>query len=185
VNAADTDDQLEAAREFLKDHVRQQIDFATTAQSRGLPPPPIEKPCAPDSKRTPLVAPGEWPDIGKVDLETAFRGRQSIRQYAPAALRLDELSFLLWATQGIRKRLNAATALRTVPSAGARHALETYLCVLRVAGLPGGIYRYLPLEHELVHVAAVTDLPDRLAAATLGQPLSDLTALSAECITVT
>lgn len=49
-------------------------------------------------------------------------------------------------------------ALRTVPSAGARHALETYLAVLNVAALDRGFYRYLPLEHQLV-----TERPDDLA----------------------
>lgn len=164
-----TESELESAREFLKDHVRQRIDFRTTDQNRGLPPPPIEKPFPPASERISLVAPGSWQGIGKVDLESAIRDRRSRRQYAPTALRLDELSFLLWATQGMRKRLNAGTALRTVPSAGARHALETYLCVLRVADLPAGVYRYLPLEHELVCVDSVKDLPDRVTAATLGQ----------------
>ena len=63
---------------------------------------------------------------------------------------LDELSFLLWATQGVREQLDHGTALRTVPSAGARHALESYLCVLNVTDLEDGWYRYLPLEHQLV-----------------------------------
>ena len=41
------------------------------------------------------------------------------------------------------------TAYRTVPSAGARHAFETYLFVQNVEGISEGFYRYLPLEHQL------------------------------------
>jgi len=63
---------------------------------------------------------------------------------------LTELSYLLWATQGIRKRIDSGHALRTVPSAGARHALETYLAVLNVETIGVGFYRYLPIEHKLV-----------------------------------
>jgi SagB-type dehydrogenase family enzyme len=63
---------------------------------------------------------------------------------------LTELSFLLWATQGVRKKLDRGHALRTVPSAGARHALETYLAVLNIETLDRGFYRYLPIEHKLV-----------------------------------
>jgi SagB-type dehydrogenase family enzyme len=170
--------QMEQAREFLKDRIRQQFDFATTAQNRGEPPPPIQKPYPPASRRILLPRPGAWTGVGHVDIETAIRNRQSLRQYTPDALRPDELSFLLWATQGIRKRLNAGTALRTVPSAGARHALETYLCVLRITDLPAGIYRYLPLEHELVHVAEVKDLANRLADATLGQSFAGKAAVT-------
>ena len=46
---------------------------------------------------------------------------------------------------------------RTVPSAGSRHAFETYLYVKRVEGLQEGIYRFLALEHALVPVKLGAD----------------------------
>jgi len=73
------------------------------------------------------------------------------------------------ATQGVHQRLDRATALRTVPSAGARHALETYLLALRVEGLELGVYRYLPLEHELLLEFREPHLRRQLVEATLGQ----------------
>jgi SagB-type dehydrogenase family enzyme len=82
---------------------------------------------------------------------------------------VEELSFLLWATQGIRQVANASTAFRTVPSAGCRHALETYICALNVTGLETGIYRYLPVEHQLLAVLREEGIAGRLTAATLGQ----------------
>jgi len=60
--------------------------------------------------------------------------------------------------------------LRTVPSAGNRHALETYLAIQRVDGIESGIYRYLPLEHQLLHVLNVDQMPRKLTEATLEQP---------------
>ena len=111
-------DPLAQARFFLKDTIRQRVDFSTTDQNRGVAPPPIEKPYPPEAKRIDLSAPGKWKGIAPVDVPTAIARRESRRRYAPAALTLDELAFLLWATQGIRRRLNPATALRTVPSAG-------------------------------------------------------------------
>ena len=89
-------------------------------------------------------------------------------QLHAAPLAFDEVSFLLWATQGVRQQVAPGAVLRTVPSAGNRHALETYLAVLRVSGLPPGIYRYLPLEHQLLHVLDDEQLPEKLADATLG-----------------
>jgi len=82
---------------------------------------------------------------------------------------MDELAFLLWATQGVRQKLDAATALRTVPSAGARHALETYLCVFRVTGLDAAVYRYLPLEHALLLEFVEPKASEKLVEGTLGQ----------------
>jgi SagB-type dehydrogenase family enzyme len=169
MNTKATDRLLERARYFLKDTIRQEIDFSTTDQSRQAPPPPVEKPCPPEARRVPLPARADWKHVAGVDLSDAIAGRQSHRRYRSAPLYLDELAFLLWATQGMRKIVNPATALRTVPSAGARHAFETYLVVMRVEGLEPGIYRYLPVEHELVHVARVVDLAERLVEATLGQ----------------
>ena len=48
------DPRYAAHRFLLKDTIRQQIDFSQTAQSRGLPPPPQQQPCAPDLPRIPL-----------------------------------------------------------------------------------------------------------------------------------
>jgi SagB-type dehydrogenase family enzyme len=79
------------------------------------------------------------------------------------------LSFLLWATQGGRQRVASGAALRTVPSAGNRHALETYVAVLRVGDLEPGSYRYLPLEHQLLPLFEEEQMPQKLTEATLGQ----------------
>ena len=102
-----------------------------------------------------------------MDLAASLGTRQSHRNFAPGPLALDEVSFLLWATQGVRQQVAPAQSA-TVPSAGNRHPLETYLAVLRVSGLPPGIYRYLPLEHQLLDVLDDEQLPEKLADATLG-----------------
>jgi SagB-type dehydrogenase family enzyme len=163
------DPVLNQYREFLKDTIRQQIDFSRTDQSRGVEPPPLEKPFTADAMRIRLVAPGRWQGIGQIDLATAIRNRESRRDFTDRPLTLAELSFLLWATQGVRQRLNRATALRTVPSAGARHALETYLVVFNCEGLEAAVYRYLPLEHELLLEFREPHARAQLVEATLGQ----------------
>jgi SagB-type dehydrogenase family enzyme len=145
-------DLLQRHRDFLKDSVRKTIDFSRTDQSLKVPPPPIETPFPAGAERIDLVAPSEFDAIPSMDLFSAIRHRESRRKFTGTPVGLDELSFLLWATQGVRVRLDAGHALRTVPSAGARHALETYLCVMNVTGLQRGAYRYLPLEHQLLVV---------------------------------
>jgi SagB-type dehydrogenase family enzyme len=76
-------------------------------------------------------------------------------------LSLAELSFLLWATQGVQET-GPAYSLRTVPSAGARHPFETYLAVRNVESLEEGLYRYLPLDHALVVQPPVDHLRRKL-----------------------
>lgn len=163
------EDDLARRREFLKDTIRKQFDFRTTDQSRGVPPPPVEKPAPPEAPRTPLPPFEDFRDLAQVDLLTAIARRESRRRFSPEPLSLGELAFLLWATQGVRRIVSPAVALRTVPSAGARHALETYVCAMRVEGLEVAIYRYLPVEHDLVLVRSVAGLPSRLTEACFGQ----------------
>lgn len=140
---------IDQRREFLRDTVRFSTDFSQVDQHRGGPPPPLEKPFAANARRIDLVPPGRW-TIGKIDLETAIARRRSRREYTREPLSFDELSFLLWATQGVRERVGPGHVLRTVPSAGNRHAFETYVAALRVTGLAPAFYRYLPLEHQLL-----------------------------------
>jgi len=163
------DSPIERYRFFLKDTVRRTIDFASTDQSRGVRPPPVEKPYPADAALIDLTLKEDLQGTFTADLFSAIAGRQSHRQFKDCPLTLPELSLLLWATQGIRSKSNDYATFRTVPSAGCRHALETYLCVLNVTGLESGIYRYLPIEHKLLVVSIDMELPNRIAAATLNQ----------------
>ncbi len=156
-------------RYLLKDSVRLTVDFSETDQSKGVPAPPIEKPFAMDARRVDLVAKGGWRSIPAHDLSLAIESRKSDRRFRVEPLGMEEISFLLWATQGVRERLRKDAVFRTVPSAGCRHAFETYICVLNIVGLDVGVYRYLPLEHQLLFEFAHDGLAEKLVAATLGQ----------------
>lgn len=161
---------IEQFRYFLKDSIRKKIDFAETDQNRGVAAPPIEKAFPADAVRIDLAKYGKWRDIPGIDLVKAIRNRKSRRVYTREEMTLDELSFLLWATQGIRTKMDEGHAYRTVPSAGCRHALETYLCVVRVKGLMAGTYRYLPVEHQLLLERADESIGSKVVEAIFGQP---------------
>lgn len=161
--------RIKAYRQFLKDSVRKEIDFSMTDQSMGIDPPPIEKDFSKDGQLIDLVPWNQFKHIGEITLKTAIANRASRRTYSHQPLSIEELSFLLWTTQGIRQVIDAGHAYRTVPSAGCRHALETYLCVLRIDGLEQGIYRYLPVEHKLVFEFTEDDLRTKIWQAVFGQ----------------
>lgn len=163
-------DGMNTYRDFLKDTIRQQVDFSQTDQNRRVPPPPIEMPFDPAMRRIALPKIETLKDIGHIDLMSAIARRESCRTYSDTPLSLEELALLLWATQGIKVKLDAGHALRTVPSAGCRHPFETRLAVLNITGLEKGIYRYLPLEHQLIMEQEVENLEQKLTNAALGQP---------------
>ena len=158
-----------AHRAFLQDTLRLQIDFRQTDQSQGIKPPAIQKP--PSEGQELILLPDQqiFKAFAGTDLIDAIGRRRSHRHYQPLPLSLAELSFLLWASQGISEVFAHGSALRTVPSAGCRHAFESYLVVNNVATLERGVYRYLPVEHALVFEHALEKLQTVLTEATLGQ----------------
>ena len=167
----------ESGRYFLTDRIREVVNFWLSAQSQGVDPPPVQKPAPQGCRIFPLPDRASW-TIPPCDLQAALANRESRRSFTTGTLSLDELSFLLWSSQGVRKVLHEAAVLRTVPSAGCRHPFETYLAVVRVAGLESGIYRYLPLDHSLVLLREIVNLPALLCAASHGQSFAGQAAVT-------
>jgi SagB-type dehydrogenase family enzyme len=154
-------------RDFLKSDW-QSVDFDRTDQAQKIPPPPQEKPYDPKGVLVDLV-PWAQSKIQGPPVAEAIFNRRSRRKYLPDPLSLAELSFLLFATQGIKKR-SEAYSFRVVPSGGARHPFETYIFADRVEALPKGLYRYLPIEHKLFLTEAYREeMPGELDKATDGQ----------------
>ncbi|HHY41723.1 MAG TPA: SagB/ThcOx family dehydrogenase [Thermoanaerobacterales bacterium] len=135
-------------------------------QAKNLPQPPLELEAESDKKI--IVLPQPKNVNVNIKLVEAMENRRSLRRYSDKPLTLEELSFLLWCTQGVRQRYHNVT-FRMVPSAGARHAFETYILANNVYGLNTGLYRYLALEHKLQEVIISTEITDKLVEACLGQ----------------
>jgi SagB-type dehydrogenase family enzyme len=137
-------------------------------QQRGLPQPPLELPPDPRAPIIDLPRP-ETLTTPLLDLRVAIERRRSISNYAHEPLSADELSFLLWCTQGVQQTAGTYWTMRTVPSAGARHAFETYLLVNNVEGLEPGLYRYLALTHRLQQVDLDATVSHRITSACFDQ----------------
>jgi len=160
-------------REFM-DKTRY-AHLGLSAQQHGMPQPPLQAELAAGCSID-LPDPGKV-SVGTFDLRRAIEGRRSLRSYADRAFSLDELSFLLWCTQGIRDRVPGKATFRTVPSAGARHPFETAVFVRRVDGLDAGLYQYLSMDQRLVSFDTPGDLDERMTAACLGQEIAATCAL--------
>lgn len=133
-------------------------------QDRGVPQPALELPVPPDAALIPLPAPDglKMPPAG---LREMIEKRRSLRKYRATALSLAELSYLLWLTQGVKEITKRPVTLRTVPSAGARHAFETFLLINNVDGLQPGLYRFVASQHALLRLAAPEDIRDEITHA--------------------
>ena len=166
-------ESLETDRQFLKSDRWGEWRDLETDQKRRVPVPPAQKPCPEGAFLIDLPAPEEI-TVGRMPLFEAIAQRRSRRRFTEEALTLEELSFLLWATQGVsqvmtQKDGTIVRTLRTVPSGGARHPFETYLLVNRVEEVEPGLYRYLPLEHRLCLLRTDPELTELVHDVTNGQ----------------
>lgn len=139
-------------------------------QSRRLPQPPLVKPAmAPGDARTSLPRTFDGLLV-KPDLTDILRDRRSVRIYTQEEVSLEQLSYLLWATQGVKgMRGKSYATLRTVPCGGARHEFETYLVVRKITGLQPGLYHYLPMEHAVEFLGQPEDLEAEITQVVCGQ----------------
>jgi SagB-type dehydrogenase family enzyme len=127
-----------------------------TDQKSGLPIPPLQKPVSESTALIDLKPAAELPFGKNVSLFDAINNRKSRRKYAQQPLSLDELSFLLWATQGLQEWTRGNTfTRRTVPSGGSRQPFETYL--------------YRPLSHQLLFLYSEEGLAGKVNEAYFGQ----------------
>lgn len=131
----------------------------------GAPPPPAvtARPGAPADAVHVLPPPST-----RGDLARTLRERRSWRRLAASRpLDLATLATLLGLTWGVQAWVEVdglgRMPLKTSPSGGARHSVEAYVAVRRVAGLAPGIYHYEAAAHRLVRLRA--GLPARALAA--------------------
>lgn len=144
-------------------------NFELSDQKKQVPQPPLETFYDGTEVIIDLPMPEEIPAIN-IDFMAAVELRTSVRDYQNMPVSLLELSFLLWCTQGVKQVLGGDKAtLRTVPSAGARHAIETYLLINNVEGLKPGLYHFLALEHKLAQVNMTDTIAEEISNACLNQ----------------
>lgn len=153
-------------RKFLRSDLWLEMRDLRTDQQQGVPAPPVQKPYPDDVTLIDLPNPDNLSVGETISVRQAIANRQSHRRFTEEALTMEELAFLVWAAQGVHKVWrNGVAVRRTVPSAGARHPFETYLSVNRVEGLEPGLYRYLSVEHKLMHKFTDRGIGQRTAAA--------------------
>jgi len=158
-------------RKFLKAYEWTQFENIASDQQKGLPRPELQKPIPVEAIIVDLIHPDDF-TIGQIPTIDVIRQRLSHRSFSGESLTLEELSFLLWATQGVRDKViedGITYIMRNVPSGGNRHPIETYLSINQVEGIQPGLYRYLPLDHKLVLEKLDPALPEQVNQGSLTQ----------------
>jgi len=137
-------------------------------QAMGIPQPSLQT--IPKNAKEFITLPN--PEVDEIDSKSfkeLSENRTSVRKYSDEPISLKELSYLLWCSQGVKKTVGNKATFRTVPSAGARHAIETYILINNVKGLEKGIYWYNALEHKISLVINSKDIADKITNACFSQ----------------
>ena len=161
---------IQKGREFTKGYQENDpyLNDYESDQDLHKPQPPLVKPAMAEEKID-LTRDLSGLEL-QHDLVALIRDRRSARVYTDETVTMAQLSFLLWATQGIKAiRGKSYATLRTVPCGGARHEFETYLLIRRVEGLKPGAYHYLPLEHALEFLHPVDEMEHPITESLSGQ----------------
>ncbi len=153
-------------QEFLEKTKYQYLDVSD--QDKGIKQPLLEQEYDTNQDVIDLPDPKEI-KLGNINLVEAIEKRTSLRKYSDKALTLEELSYLLWCTQGVKQVVSRPATLRNVPSAGARHAFETYLLINNVEGLKPGLYKFLAIDHKLIEINLDSNIDENITAACLNQ----------------
>lgn len=159
-------------RDFLKGYRENDpyMEQFESDQERKLPQPPLVKAAMREESARTYLPREITSAVEKCDLTEVLRDRRSSRVYTEKPLTLEQLSYLLWATQGVQSiRGDNYATIRPVPCGGARHEFETYLLVQSVHGLQAGAYHYLPMEHALEFLHPVENLQDEINESLCGQ----------------
>ena len=162
------EERKEEGREITRFRVHDGEEEFKSHQQLRLPQPPLVKTAVSDER---IKLPMNFEDLNLgTDYVKMCYNRCSRRVYSGESMSLLELSFLLWATQGVKSiRGNNYATMRTVPCGGARHPFETYLIVMNVEGLKPGKYHYLPMKNEIEFLGEVEDMEKAVTQTLEGQ----------------
>ena len=111
-------------------------------------------------------------------VERALLTRRSERTFKKDAIKLKDLSQILWAAQGVTMKIDTVPGwwtgqewlggVRTAPSAGALFPIELYIAAGNVENLDQGLYKYNSLNHTIMKITD-GDKREEVRKAALGQ----------------
>ena len=105
----------------------------------------------PNCPKTVLTNPFHNKHSDTLNITEIFKQRRSVRVFQELPVKLEQISYLLWASTGIQRN-KGNFAFRTAPSAGALYPIETYILINNCQDLVSGIYHYDIRNHSLEQI---------------------------------
>ena len=144
---------------------------------KGLPQPSYEKKFDDSIKLVDLPSVNSI-KVNEISLKEAILNRRSIRNFNDKPISKNDLSWLLYATQGIQsihekgtiwvtRNNDCRVTLRPVASGGSLHPFETYIHIRNCEDIEKGLYRYIASKHKLLPLDLSEDIEERITKACL------------------
>lgn len=139
--------KYEKNREFLKASAWSKTSNEKSDQELGLKQPEIFK----NYDKTKLIKLKNLKEINfkEKSFSEIIISRRTRRKYTDKALTLEQLSYLVYTSDGITDK-STNRYLRAAPSGGNKQTIVTYLIIQNIQGLKKGVYRYIPLENAII-----------------------------------
>lgn len=106
--------------------------------------------------------------ISKKTLSECIERRKSKRDFNNELLSFKELSYLIWETCGVNEHKDGSFH-RTIPSAGGRYCLNSYIYINKVEDIQEGLYLCIPDNKELVLIDSKPNLDEKIDKAIFNQ----------------
>jgi SagB-type dehydrogenase family enzyme len=123
-------------------------EFTSLRQLAKRKPLPARRKRYPGAKRVQLSVPGRDGEFDRI-----LKERRTWREFSKKPLDRSQLEKLLWLSFGVQGWVTirgvGRLPLKTSPSGGALHPLESYVLIRRVGGIAPGIYHYDSEGHTL------------------------------------
>lgn len=152
-------------------------DYSTVDLVLRIPEPPHELPVR--AGQTVIKLPGPKKiKFSDMPVRKAIESWEPVGFFPRSSINLEQLSYLLWCTQGFKKIVAESVEIRNIPSTGSRNPLETYFVAGEVDGLETGLYRYLPKSHSIVAERLDSGLTLEMSTASLNFKLTTRAAVT-------
>jgi SagB-type dehydrogenase family enzyme len=158
--------EIENNRKAIKPDWTKLSDANTDRSQKKERPPFFTEPA---KNKEMISLDNSFPHVSQKSLQECIQSRRSLRKYSDTPLTFEEMSYLLYDGLRVMEFRNEKIVFRTFPTGGARNAMENYVYIHHVEGIPRGLYHYVQNHHALQLIDGTDDIEERVNKALMNQ----------------